>query len=133
MTQPVGHLRLPPMLRQIADEAGLTAALKLAQAKGGTEIYVPRTVKAGHWLAELLGLEEARAICRLYAGENISVPLGLSGAMQNARRTARQALDEGASVAQAARAAGVTERTIYNLRREAEDRRAAAQGNLFDD
>ncbi|GJD93387.1 hypothetical protein [Methylobacterium iners] len=133
MTSTVSSLRLPPVLRDIADVAGVAAALKLAQAKGGTRIYVPRKISEGHWLAELLGMEAASAVRKLYAGENIAVPLGLSGALQNARRIAREALDKGASVSQAARAAGLTERSIYNLMSREERVRASGQRSLFDE
>ncbi|MCF4125021.1 transposase [Methylobacterium sp. SyP6R] len=134
MSRSVSKLRLPPILRSIADAAGLAAALKLAQAKGGTRIYVPHRVTEGHWLAELVGLAAAQEIARLYAGENIDIPLGLTGSAQNARRAVREALDAGASVAQAARAAGVTERTVYNLRsREGCRAPNPDQGSLFDE
>lgn len=133
MSRSVSQLGLPPVLRTIADAAGLSAALKLAQDRGGTRVYVPHRVTEGHWLAELVGLDAAHAIARLYAGENIDIPLGLTGAAQNARRTARAALDAGASVAKAARAAGVTERTVYNLRSRDGRRNNPDQGNLFDE
>ncbi|GJD97737.1 Mor transcription activator family protein [Methylobacterium iners] len=133
MTSTVSSLRLPPVLREIADVSNVAAALKLAQAKGGTRIYVPRKISEGHWLAELLGMEAANAVRKLYGGENIDVPLGLSGALQSARRTARQALDDGASVSQAARAAGLTERTIYNLMSRDERVRASGQRDLFEE
>lgn len=129
----VSQLNLPPVLRTIADAAGLTVALKIAQARGGTRVYVPHRVRAGHWLAELVGLDAAQRVAKLYPGENIDIPLGLTGSVQNARRTARQALDEGASVAQAARASGLTERTIYNLRSREGHLRDRRQGSLFDD
>ena len=54
---------LPVILREIADSAGLEAALKLAEAKGGTRIYVPKTSGARHWLTELLGRPAADAVC----------------------------------------------------------------------
>ncbi len=132
MSRSVSQLGLPPVLRTIADAAGVTAALALAHARGGTRIYVPHEVAEDHWLAGLVGLDAAREIARLYAGENIDIPLGPTGAAQNARRAARQALDAGASVAQAARAAGVTERTVYNLRSR-DGRQNPVQGNLFDE
>ncbi|KMO32497.1 helix-turn-helix domain-containing protein [Methylobacterium aquaticum] len=131
MATPVGKLGLPPVLRTIADAAGVTAALKLAQARGGTRIYVPRRVAEGHWLAELIGVEAARQVAKMYAGENVLIPLGLTGTVQNARRVARQALDEGASVTQAARVSGLTERTIYNLRSREGGGRQDDQGDLF--
>lgn len=126
------HDDLPEVLREIAALAGRDAAVKLAQAKGGTRIYVPRKVDIGHWLAKLIGLDAAYMVRNLYAGEIIAIPLGASGSRHNAQATARQALDDGASVAQAARAAGLTERTVYRLMGREERVRAAGQGDLFD-
>lgn len=122
---------LPEVLREIAEASTVAAALKLAEARGGTRIYVPRKIDAGHWLAELIGLDAALAVRRLYAGEIIAIPLGANGSRHNAQVTARQALDDGASVAQAARAAGLTERTVYRLMGRDERVRAAGQGDLF--
>lgn len=126
-------LRLPAVLRLVAEAAGVEAALKLSQERGGTRIYVPRKLPADHWLVSLIGMAGANALRERYAGENIDLPLGVGGSAQNARLAARLALDGGASVAQAARVAGLTERTVYALRSREGTGPAARQLNLFDE
>ncbi|WP_372072443.1 hypothetical protein P7L75_09415 [Tistrella mobilis] len=42
---------LPGMLSIVARIAGVDAALRLAEAHGGTRLYVPRDVRPGHELA----------------------------------------------------------------------------------
>ncbi len=126
-------LRLPPLLRTIAEVASLEAALKLSKERGGTRMYVPHKLSAGHWLVELIGVDAAAAVQKLYAGDVVDIPLGLGGSAQTARAIARHALDGGASVAQAARQAGLTERGVYKLLSREERRRSSMQLNLFDE
>lgn len=129
----LNSLRLPALLREVAEIAGIPAALRLAQAKGGTRVYVPRRLPADHWLVEIIGMEAASALQRRYSGEKIDIPLGIGGSMQNARAIARQALDGGASVAQAALAAGLTERGVYKLMSREERKVSDRQLRLFED
>ena len=124
-------LRLPAVLRLVAEAAGVEAALKLSQARGGTRIYVPRKFQADHWLVALIGVAGANALRDYHAGETIDLPLGIGGSAQNARLTARLALDAGASVAQAARAAGLTERAVYALKSREARGPALLQLDLF--
>lgn len=126
-------LRLPAVLRLVAEAAGIEAALKLAQAKGGIRIYVPHKIPADHWLLPLVGEAGAEALRKRYAGETIPLPLGLSGTLQNAKLAARQALDQGASVAQAARTAGLSERSVYAMLQRSGEKAPSRQLKLFDD
>lgn len=134
MTDPaaLNALRLPAVLRLVAEAAGVEAALKLAQAKGGIRIYVPHKIPPDHWLLPLIGPAGAEALQKHYAGEKIALPLGLSGVLQNARLAARQALDEGASVAQAARVAGLSERSVYAMLSRDGQKPRGRQLDLFD-
>ena len=54
---------LPGMLSIVARIAGVDAALRLAEAHGGTRLYVPRDVRPGHELARVLGVQAARLVC----------------------------------------------------------------------
>ena len=119
---------LPHLLRQVADLAGLDAALRLARVRGGSKLNIPlRPTRA--FVAEV-GEAAAHALSRLYPGENVFIPLGPGGALRTARRIAGEALERGASTREAARLSGFTERTIYNLKSKAKD---ARQGRLFED
>lgn len=124
---------LPHILRELAEAAGLPAALKLAAQWGGQTLYIPTRVAEGHRLAQVLGIGPARALARLYGGERITVPLGPTGAMREARRAADRAIAEGASANEAARRSGLTTRTIYNRKARRREATASGQGRLFDD
>ena len=117
--------RLPAVLAEIADAAGVEAAWTIARAHGGTSVYFPRDAQPGHWLAELVGLEAARKICRQFSvgntGVNVLIPLARIGQQQE--RLVR-ALEAGQSAAQAASAAGMHERSAFRARK----RLKAAQG-----
>ena len=126
-------LRLPAVLRLVAEAAGVEAALKLAQAKGGIRIYVPHKIPQGHWLLPLVGEAGAEALRQRYAGVTIPLPLGLSGALQDARLVARRALDDGASVSQAAQMAGLSERSVYAMLSREGKKSSSPQLSLFDD
>ncbi len=67
-------LSLPPQLQEISNVIGLASALKLAEAKGGQRITIPGTVRDGHWLVELLGMDKARSLSQYFTnGSRISI------------------------------------------------------------
>jgi hypothetical protein len=131
---------LPPLLAEIAEVAGLPAALKLAKEKGGVECYIPARAPDDHWLVQCVGREAADKLCAHFVaaiesdsgrsrhGVKILLPLGESGTAADARRRAREALDNGASLSEAARRSGLHQRTVQNIRARMKDRR---QGSLF--
>lgn len=117
---------LPELLAEIADVAGLEAALAIAEAKGGQRVYLPPYPKADHWLVATVGLDAAQKICehfrlldpdgREQGGRNVPlvVPMGPSaGAGNIARRRLEEGLQEGLPVREAARRAGLHERTGF--------------------
>lgn len=125
---------LPGILSEIADAAGLPAALALAARAGGTEIYVPLAdhLTPDHWLVALVGADAARAIARRWGGGGgILIPLGPAGSRARIWRAIAKALDAGYSAAEAARRAGVHQRTVYRHRRGPATRRDGGQGSLF--
>lgn len=135
---------LPPLLAEIARVAGSVAAAQLAKARGGTECYIPARASDDHWLVQCVGRAAADKLCRHFAaqidgdadrsrhkshhGVKIVLPLGESGSRVESRRRARQALEEGKSLSEAALHAGVHQRTVQNIRRRMKDKR---QGSLF--
>jgi hypothetical protein len=136
----VSYTWLPALLAEIAEAAGLEAALKLAEAYGGKRVRIPaRATASGHWLVQCVGREAAETICDLYRqgsgsgrwrGIYVLVPLGPTGAIAGARRRLAKALADGKSAAEAARLAGMTERSAYRARargRRADDK----QGRLL--
>ncbi|MGD0640276.1 MAG: hypothetical protein ABSC22_05965 [Roseiarcus sp.] len=110
------YVWLANLYREIAEGAGLEAALGLARARGGLRISVPRNPRAAPWLAQAMGEKGAALLCDLYGGELIDLPADpVSGQGQNARvRRIREALREGAlSANEIARMTEVTRRAVF--------------------
>jgi len=74
-----GALPLPTVLAEIADAAGIDAAIDLARAYGGQTVYVPSRPKPDHWLVDTVGREAAEKICDHYrvrdSGARLLIPL----------------------------------------------------------
>jgi len=127
---------LPGLLGNIADIVGPDVALEIARHRGGTRVSIPPRAEHGHWLVDLVGFATADRICRGLATLNAEgkmrgvvgevIPLGPASVLTRARRQARDAIDQGMSASEAARAAGLHERTIYRMKAKDKD-----QGSLF--
>lgn len=109
-------MTLPGVLAEIAEVAGESAALAIAYARGGTQVYIPPVPPEEHWLCELVGLEKARIIadhftCGL-AGRRLELPLGPAGHGANVRAKVDAMLRAGASERDIALATRYTTRAI---------------------
>ncbi|WP_279480287.1 hypothetical protein [Aureimonas sp. SK2] len=132
---------LPGILAEIAEVAGEAAALAVADAKGGRQVWIPKTATPGHWLVDAVGLEAAEAICRHFLQSNadgkevgrlrILIPQGPAGSIRRARRKMIDAIEAGASARDAARVAGLHERTAWRMKARLRDRHDDDQGELF--
>lgn len=128
---------LPGLLGDIADIVGPEIALDIARSHGGTRISIPAKAEPDHWLTTLVGMATAEKICRGLATMDADgkmrgvsreiLPLGPASALRSARRRAYEALDSGASAREAARQAGLHERTIWRMKAKDDD----SQGELF--
>lgn len=94
--------------------AGVDAARGLAEARAGQRIYVPKTPAIAPWLVEAMGEAGAAALCSLYGGEAIDLPLSpFNGNSLTARaRRIADAIDAGVSANEIARTEGVNRRTV---------------------
>lgn len=115
---------LPGILSSIAAAAGEEAALAIAKARGGTQIYVPPEPEADHWLSQLVGHEAAIAIGQRLtwgvAGVRVVVPLATGPRID-------RLIDAGLSERAIALETGSTIRTVR--RRRAQLRKMAADSN----
>lgn len=137
-----GDQALTGVLRRIADQVGLPAALTLAHHFGGVRLYVPRTLPPDHLLVRLLGYEAAGKLAEIYGGsEHFDVPRGALAELLALRRerdrTVIALLDAGKSVRDVAREFRLAERTVRRIRRRAEaagtrTAPASVQAELFD-
>lgn len=108
---------LTPLLNRIADVAGLRAALILGREKAAQEVYIPKTVHADHWLAQLVGLNEARAIAAVFGPRNIVLPPSVGGAKRKRASILAEMIDKGYTVNQITAATGVARSTVYDHRK----------------
>ncbi len=69
---------LPPVLRRIAEVAGMTAAVQLAHDHGGTEIYIRKKLDGDHILVRSVGMRAAAMILDALGAGALEVPLGPS-------------------------------------------------------
>lgn len=108
---------MTPLLNRIANAAGERAALILGREKAGQEFYIPKAVEPDHWLAQLVGLREARAIAAIFGDRNMVLPPGLGGAKRKRASILAEMIDKGYTVNQITAATGVARSTVYDHRR----------------
>jgi hypothetical protein len=144
--EPAPYSWLPEVLAEIAEIAGLDVALKLAEARGGTEIYIPASAADDHWLVELIGREAADAICGYFAfapgdtsrsgrqkhhGIAVMLPVGPAGSITRLRAKADRMIAEKRPTTEIARALGYTTRTVERRKARARRRDDKRQGELL--
>jgi len=107
---------LPGVLAEIADIAGEDAALAVAAARGGTQIYIPPAPDRDHWLSRLVGLQAAKAIAdRLtcgVGGMRVELPLGPKGHAARVRAKVDRMIQDNRSERDIALATGYTIRGV---------------------
>lgn len=127
---------LTPFLNRIADVAGTRAALILGREKAAQEIYIPKSVDPDHWLAQLVGLDEARAIATTLGPRNVVLPPSIGGAKRKRASILAEMIDKGYTVNQITSATGVARSTVYDHRKGKDHPRRRPdkddpQGNLL--
>jgi hypothetical protein len=126
---------LPQVLDEIARIAGDEAARLVAQAVGGTQVYIPPVPAADHWLARLVGREAALKIADHFTGgfggRRLEIPLGDTGFMASAQAKCDAMLLAGRSERDIARACGYTIRGVRKRRARLNALIDARQGDLF--
>lgn len=125
---------LPELLQEIAEVAGLDAAMAIAAAKGGIRAHFPARADDEHWLTRAVGREAADKLCTHFCvnhrgGVTLQVPLGPRNFYSLARRRAVEMAAEGHSIAGTARSLGVTTRAVEKWR--AKNKADPRQGRLF--
>ena len=126
---------LPPLLAEIAEVAGLDAALALAGARGGRRITIPAQPRPDHWFAQAVGMDAALLISDHFrvgnSGAVVELPVGPSGAMATTRRRIDELLRKGVSADRIAREVRVHRTTVFR-RKSSMDETDPRQGSLFD-
>lgn len=122
---------MTPALNRIADAAGERAALILGRERACEKIYIPSPakLKADHWLAQLIGMEPARALSEKFGGNKLEIPPALAGDKRRRHAALARMIENGYSNNEIARALGVTHKTVQLHRRKVD----TGQGDLFKD
>ncbi|WP_111745581.1 Mor transcription activator family protein [Salinisphaera orenii] len=124
--------RLPDSVHALIEVIGIQAALRLIEAFGGTDVYVPR--RPTPELESLLGLGPAQALVdHYYAGsDKLKLPRCAAAMRSLLHRRIVAAYHDGASAAELARGHGCTERWVYILVARARDEASAARPSCSD-
>ena len=137
-----GH-DLPGLLGELVEVIGLEATLQLADQYGGIQVDIPRRARPDHWLVRCIGQEKSDALCRYMTiidadgrakgARGVLIPRGPMGLMRKAKRRLAQEIAAGRSVREAARIAGLSERTGWYVaaRIRGNRRNDPDQGCLF--
>ena len=97
-------------LCELLGPEGLAA---LAANRGGRRVRIPKRIPPGHWLAGLLGREAADLLASRYGGCRLYVPRGRAAA--DRRRCILELRRQGRSVAEIARATGLSDRRVWQV------------------
>lgn len=106
---------LPGILALIADEISEEVAVRLAEARGGREVYVPKLPVADSELARIVGLEAARQLADLLGHGALRVPCGNIGGAGGRRSKIAALWRQGLSQSQIAAEVDVHLRTVERV------------------
>ncbi len=120
---------MTPLLNRIADAVGEPAAVILGREKAGERISIPNTMLPGHWLAQLIGIEAAKAMSEKFGSQKLDIPPALGGDKRRRAVTIAQMIDKGYSINTIVRMTGVSRSTVKeHLKKRPRD---DGQGSLF--
>jgi hypothetical protein len=74
LTIEIDEKLLPPIVRDIAAEIGLQAALKLVEHYQGVPMWVPVNYNPDHVLVKLVGEQATLKLIEMYPGEKPEIP-----------------------------------------------------------
>lgn len=110
---------LPALLVEIAEVAGLEAAITLADRYGGNRVYIPRHSPEGHWLCLCVGRLAADQICAHFAnpsGIELELPRGPALSRSEKQARLRKLIAQGLKSTEITRRLGITRRTVTRNR-----------------
>lgn len=112
---PLLESQLPESLQSVRDIIGLEKTLELVGHCGGTRVFIPRSMRETHRLAQLLGLRAARQLSHHFGGECLSIVRGAPAQREMRNRKIIDQYNKGEKVADIARSFALTERRIYTI------------------
>lgn len=122
---------LPRKLAEVAELIGVQGAVKLANAYGGTELYIPANMSAEHPIAQAIGHGQALLLSETYGNDYIDVPLGHAWRRAVRNLAMVSARKRGESQSDVARQYGMTTRGVRMIERKCEADDEDGQIGLF--
>ncbi len=126
---------LPRLMIEFAQVAGLEAAWRIFQERGGNRVYIPATAGDDHWLVRLAGREAADKISAHFAGDKgieLQLPRGPTGLKGYVHRRLGEMIAEGRSSPEITRELGISRDMVKDHRRKARERADGPQLDLLD-
>lgn len=130
MSDQPDRLWLTPLLNKIAAVSSEDAALALGTQRAGQKIYIPEKVSADHWLAVLVGIEDAKAIAEAFGSQHLIIPAALAGAKRKRAALIAALIEKGYSTNEITRVTGVARSTVMEHRAK-QGPKDDPQGSLF--
>ena len=131
---PVDLEGLPELMIEIAEVAGVEAAITICDRYGGNRVYIPRYAQDHHWLVHCVGRVAANAICEHFAspsGLELELPIGARLSREQRRIRLEKLISEGYTSSEITRRLGVTRRTVKRAKAGMKRRIGANQLDMF--
>jgi len=123
---------LPGQIVEIAEIAGLQAALTIANARGGNRVYIPATADDDHWLVTLIGRDAANKLMGYYAtGVELDMPRGPTGLRADTWRRLYRMIEDGCTSTQITRALGISRDMVKHHRAKLRNSHVSPQLDMF--
>lgn len=103
------------ILARIAEEIGPDVAIALAMARGGREIYIPKSPKPDDALSQIVGLPAAIRLQKLIGEGRQRIPLGSFGGQGGRQQRILALWREGMSQSRIAAEVDVSLRTVERI------------------
>lgn len=105
---------LPPTWKRIASIIPVTDVLKIIEAFGGTQLYIPSDRKRSANLEGVIGRTSVEKLSKIYGGDNIYVTSGARLRYSARKKMISSLRKKGWTVSRIARHLNVSERTVYS-------------------
>ncbi|MEQ1671431.1 MAG: hypothetical protein ABL893_11275 [Hyphomicrobium sp.] len=131
---PVDLDGLPELMVEIAEIAGVEAAITICDRYGGNRVYIPRYAPDHHWLVHCVGRVAADALCEHFASPSgIELELPTGARLNRTQRRARleKLIADGYTSSEITRRLGVTRRCVSRAKADMTRRVGANQLDMF--
>lgn len=125
---------LPPQLKMLVQRIGYAATIKLIRARGGQQVWLPKTATADRVLAQVIGKHALERLVEQYGGERLELPKEDKILIQLRDQVIWAKRQAGATESELAREFNITRRWVLDIcaRKRRDQAENDRQGRLFD-